>query len=42
VRYGKGFKKKWLVQKEWGGNALASSVFVIKQVYYLKRDSLYI
>ena len=25
-----------------GGNALASSVFVIKQVYYLKRDSLYI
>ena len=24
-----------------GGNALASSVFVIKQVYYLKRDSLY-
>ena len=24
------------------GNALASSVFVIKQVYYLKRDSLYI
>jgi len=19
VRYGKGFKKKWLVQKEWGG-----------------------
>ena len=25
-----------------GGNALASRVFVIKQVYYLKRDSLYI
>ena len=25
-----------------GGNALASSVFVITQVYYLKRDSLYI
>ena len=25
-----------------GGDALASSVFVIKQVYYLKRDSLYI
>ena len=42
MRYGKRFQKKWLVQKEWGGNALASSVFVIKQVYYLKRDSLYI
>ena len=25
-----------------GGNALASRVFVITQVYYLKRDSLYI
>ena len=25
-----------------GGNALASRVFVRKQVYYLKRDSLYI
>ena len=25
-----------------GGNALASRVFVIKQVSYLKRDSLYI
>ena len=25
-----------------GGNALASSVFVITQVYYLKWDSLYI
>ena len=25
-----------------GGNALASRVFVIKQVYYLKRDSSYI
>lgn len=24
------------------GGALARSVFVIKQVYYLKRDSLYI
>ena len=28
--------------KGGGGNALASRVFVIKQVYYLKRDSLYI
>ena len=41
VRYGKRFQKKWLVQKEWG-NALASRVSVITQVYYLKRDSLYI
>ena len=41
MRYGKRFQKKWLVQKEWG-NALASRVSVITQVYYLKRDSLYI